>query len=201
MAPPDHVPSVIPRIPARTGASFGLVALAAWASLYGVAASSYAGYDPRVNFLSDLGHPLAPNAWAFNAACILAGLLYVPYSLSVGHVLGGRAGLAGSALLLAANGFLVLVGVFPEESPNNLHFIASAAFFLLLTLSAGVLALPLHASRAFGPGSGILAGAVVAGGVVLVASRVDPLWEHVAVGLGLTWSLWNAGRLLRLAAG
>lgn len=192
---------MVPRIPARTGGAFGLVAVAAWASLYGVAASSYAGYDPRVNFLSDLGHPLAPAAWAFNAGCILAGLLYVPYSLSVGHVLGGRAGLAGSALLLAASGSQVLVGVFPEESPSGMHFIASAAFFLLLTLSAGILALPLHASRAFGPGSGILAGAVVAGGVMLLASRVDPLWEHVAVGLGLAWSLWNAARLLRLGAG
>ncbi len=182
---------------ARTGGALGAIGIATWVALYAVAVTSYAGYDITENFLSDLGHPDAPAAWAFNAGAILGGLLLLPFGFVVGRTTGGHLGLAGGVLLAAAAAFLLLVGVFPEESPYNLHFVVSAGFFLLLALAAATLAVPMHVSPAFGPVAGWLAGATVAASAALVLTGVAPLFEHITVYIGLGWSAFGAGRLLR----
>lgn len=186
-----------PLVPAKSGGWLGVAAIAAWVVLYVTAAVPYVGYDLTTNYLSDLGHPQAPAAWAFNAGAILGGILFVPFALALGRALGGRLGTAGGFLLLIAAVFLILVGVFPESSPNNLHFIVSAGFFLTTLISALVLAIPLHVSKAFGPMSGLLSGAVIAASVVLLATFA-PLYEHITVYLALVWAAWNAMRLLRI---
>ena len=181
-------------IPRRTGAVLGGAGLAAWAALYLVAALSYPGYDVTRNFLSDLGHPDAPAAWAFNAGAILGGLLFLPFALAVGSAVGGRLGILGGACLAGSAIGLAFVGVSHETSPNNLHFIVSAIFFLLQALGAAALALPMHASRLFGPMSGLLAAADLAASVVFLGTG-DPLYEHVTVFTALGWTAWNVGRL------
>ena len=155
------------QIPPRVGAASGLAAIVAWVSLYLVAVALYPGYSIVDNYLSDLGHPsLAPGYWAFNAADILAGILFIPYGLAVGSVLRTRLGKVGGAFVVLTGMGLILVGVFPEDSPYGLHFVASLAFFLLLTASAAFL-----------------------------ASGGSKLLEHVAVYAGLIWGAWTAVRL------
>jgi len=183
------------RIRPRIGAYAGLAALGVWTSLYVVSAVLHGSYSIVDNYLSDLGHPQAAGNWAFNAACIFGGLLFIPYGLAVGPALGSRLGGAGSALIIAAGFALFLVGVFPEESPNDLHFLVSLAFFILLTLSAAVLAVPLLMTPSFGRLAGYLAGAAVAGSAAFLVSGGSKLLEHVAVYTGLVWALWTAIRL------
>jgi len=182
-------------VPPRLGAIAGLAGIGTWTALYLTAVALYPGYSVVDNFLSDLGHPDAPGNWAFNAACILGGILFLPFGLAIGSVLGGRLGQAGGLLLALAGIALVLVGVFPEESPNNLHFLVSLSFFLLLTAAAATLALPLHNSRDFGPLVGILAGVTVAGSLAFVVSGGTKILEHVAVYAGLAWAAASAVRL------
>jgi len=184
------------QIPPRVGAASGLAAIVAWVSLYLVAVALYPGYSIVDNYLSDLGHPsLAPGYWAFNAADILAGILFIPYGLAVGSVLRTRLGKVGGAFVVLTGMGLILVGVFPEDSPYGLHFVASLAFFLLLTASAAALAIPFHTSPAFGRLAGYLAGATVAASVAFLASGGSKLLEHVAVYAGLIWGAWTAVRL------
>lgn len=188
------------RIPSRAGAGFGLAAVVAWTSLYLVSVALHPGYSIVDNYLSDLGHPQAPGNWAFNAADIVAGALFIPFGIAVGQALGTRLGKAGNVLIVLAGLALILVGVFPEESPNNLHTLVSAAFFLLLTAAAATLAVPLHMTPSFGRLSSYLAGATVAGSAAFLASGGSKLLEHVAVYAGLIWATWTAVRLGTRAA-
>lgn len=183
------------RVSTRLGAAFGLLAILAWLAFYFIAAASLPGYDLLVNQVSDLGHPSAPGAWAFNAACILAGLLFVPFTLAIPGALAGRLAKAGSGLLTGAVAFLVLVGVFPEESPNNLHFLVSSGFFILLLTSAVVLAYPLHESRDFGHLSGYLAAATAAASIATIVTLAEPIIEHLTVYIALLWIARAAGRM------
>ena len=183
------------RISPRAGAGFGLLAILVWLVLYFIAAASLPGYDLRTNQVSDLGNPSSPGAWAFNAACILAGLLFLPFALAIPGALAGRTAKAGGGLLIGAEAFLVLVGVFPEESPNNLHVLVSGGFFILLLISALVLAYPLHESRDFGRLTGYLAGATAAASLATIVTRAEPFIEHITVFLGLLWSARAAGRM------
>ncbi|MGQ0797050.1 MAG: DUF998 domain-containing protein [Methanobacteriota archaeon] len=189
-----------PSIPPRLGAASGIAAVVAWTALYLTSVALDPGYSVIENYLSDLGHPTAPGNWAFNAADLIAGILFIPFALAVGQVLRTRLGWIGSMLMVLAGLALVLVGVFPEESPNNLHVIVSAAFFLLLTASAAVLGRPLHVSPAFGRLSGYLAAATVAGSVAFLVSGGSRVLEHVAVYAGLVWAAWTAARLGTAAA-
>lgn len=182
-------------ISSRSGGMLGIAAVGVWVALYLVAAVAYPGYDVTRNFLSDLGHPAAPAAWAFNGACILAGLLLIPFGLSLGQALGGRAGMAGGALLAASAVALILVGVFPEESPNNVHFIVSLSFFLLLTASAGVLVVPLLRSSQFGSPAGIMAALTFAVALLFVSTGGRQLLEHATVYVALAWAAVTSWRL------
>lgn len=172
----------------RTAGLLGFAAMGTWLVLYAIAAVSYPGYDMSRNYLSDLGHPSAPAAWAFNAACFLAGLLFLPFGLNVGLLLGGRLAVIGGGAFSFAAFFLALVGVYPEASPNNLHFIVSATFFILLALAAAILTVPLYRSPRFGAIPGILAALTVVNAVVLIAAGLHPLPEHTTVFTAIAWS-------------
>ena len=117
------------------------------------------------------------------------------------HSVGGRLVSVALWTLLGAQAFLILTGVFPEESPNNLHVIVSTASFHLLTASEALLLVPLDVSSAFGRMSGILAGVALAAAIVLIAGDVPavPFPEHLAVFTGILWSGWNIWRLYRSA--
>lgn len=171
------------------------MAILVWLVLYAIAAASLPGYDVRTNQVSDLGHPNSPGAWAFNAACILAGLFFVPFALSIPNALSGPMAKAGSGFLTVAVAFLVLVGVFPEESPNNAHFLVAAGFFIFLLLSALVLAYPLHESKEFGHLSGYLAAATAAAAAATIVTLTEPIIEHLTVYAALLWTARAAGRM------
>ncbi len=102
----------------------------------------------------------------------------------------------GAALLVFSAVALVLVGVFPEESPNNMHLIASLLFFVLLAASLAVLAVPMFRSTLFGPVAGVLAAVTSISSLTFIMTGGRPLLEHVAVYLALVWQLWTGRRLL-----
>ena len=200
------------RIETRTGALFGGAAVASWVALYLVAALSTPGYTITGNRLSDLGNPSAPAAWAFNSACILAGLFFLPYAWALGAGLRVWMRRVGTYLLSLAAVFLVLLGVFHEESPNNLHFIFSALFFLLFMMAISHYAVAMWREPRYGKVSGILS--VVASGFALLfvvtvlfesvanaqiaGGTVSNSLEHFTVFAGLAWAAWNAWRIFRI---
>jgi hypothetical membrane protein len=202
------------RIAARTGAWFGFAAVAAWVALYLVAALSTPGYTITGNRLSDLGNPSQPAPWAFNSACILAGLFFFPFAWGLGAGMTKWMRGVGSVLLSIAATFLVLLGIFHEGSPYNLHFIFSGLFFILFMMAISHYAVGMWRNPRYGPISGILSflasgfallfiiAAVVesATGIPLAGGVLSNVLEHVTVFAGLAWAVWNAFRLHRVGA-
>lgn len=198
----------------RTGALFGFAAVAAWIALYLVAAFSTPGYSITGNRLSDLGNPKAGAPWAFNAACILAGLFLLPYVWALGTGLSRRMRLVGTYMLTLGAVFLVGVGVFPEESPYDLHFIFSALFFLVIMMAISHYAIAMFRSPQYGKISGTLS--VIASGFALLfvvtvlvenvggapisGGTVSNFLEHATVFASLAWVAWNGIRLHRIEA-
>lgn len=200
------------RIEPRTGALFGFAAVAVWFVLYLVAALSTPGYTITGNRLSDLGNPSEPADWAFNSACILAGIFFLPFAWGLGAGMRKWMRLIGSILLSLAAVFLVLLGVFHEGSPYNLHFIFSGLFFILFMMAISHYAVGMWRNPRYGKISGALA--VLASGLALwfvvtvvfesventqIAGGVlSNLLEHLTVFAGLAWAAWNALRLYRV---
>ncbi len=189
----------------RAGVLAGLAGLTAWIALYAISALAMAsgpGYDVTRNYLSDLGNPASPAPWAFNAACLLGGILAIPFGLALGDALGGRGGRVLKFLIPLAGLSLVGVGAFPEGSPYGLHGLVSLLFFVLLTASQGAMVLPALRAPTFRP----LGGWVTAGAFVLSAALIisffagvgnDHLAEHLGVYGGLAWQLSSALYLWR----
>ncbi len=201
------------RIELRTGALFGWVAVAVWIVLYLVAALATPGYAIAANRLSDLGNPAAGAPWAFNSGCILAGLFFLPFAWTLGAGLSPWVRRVGRVILTIAALFLVLLGIFHEGSPYNLHFIVSALFFLSFMVVISHYAIAMWRSPRYGPVSGLLS--VVASGLALLFIEISILeslvrppitesplsnaLEHLTVFAGLVWAGWNGLRLYRTA--
>jgi hypothetical membrane protein len=202
------------RIAPRTGALFSWAAVVVWIVLYLVAALSTPGYSIMTHRLSDLGNPSAPAPWAFNSACILAGFFFLPFAWALG--LGMRVWMrrVGTFMLSLAAIFLILLGIFHEESPYNLHFIFSALFFVLFMMAISHYAVAMWWSPQYGRISGVLS--VVASGLALLfivavlveavgqasiaGGAVSNSLEHFTVFAGLAWAAWNGQRLYRLGS-
>ena len=199
-------------VPARFGALLGAGGILGWLALYLVAALTTPGYTISGNRLSDLGNPAEPAAWAFDTACILGGILLLLYALALGAEMSRRRRLAGRGILGTAAGFLVLVGVFPEGSLYDLHFLMSAGFFVFLVIGASHYAVAMYRTPAYGTVSGVLSSVVsglaltfvVAVGIETVAATeiaggmLSNLLEHATVFAALVWAAWNARRLYAL---
>ena len=202
------------RVEPRTGALFGWAAVAVWLVLYGVAATLTPGYSIPANRLSDLGDPSRPAPWAFNSACILAGLFFLPFAWGLGAGMSKWMRRVGTYMLSFAAAFLVLLGFFHEGSPYNLHYIFSALFFILFMMAISHYAVGMWRNPRYGKISGILS--VVAsglallfivavvveavGGVPIAGGAVSNVLEHVTVFAGLAWAGWNAWRVYRIGA-
>ncbi len=186
------------KLDARTAGLLGFAAIATWTLLYLVAVVATPTYTITGSYLSDLGNPSAPAPWAFNAADILGGILFAPFGFVLGRTVGGRAGRAAQALLVVSAIGLILVGIFPEGSPYSLHTIVSAVFFLLVAISAALVAVPMYASTTFRRTGGYLAGATVAASITFLVTG-EQLPEHVAVYVALLWQAWTAWRMYRSA--
>lgn len=208
----QDIAAVVVRIEPRTGALFGFAAVAVWSVLYIVAALSTPGYTITGRRLSDLGNPSLPADWAFNSACILAGIFFLPFAWGLGAGMRRWMRLVGSIMLSLAAVFLILLGIFHEGSPYNLHFIFSALFFLLFMMAISHYAVGMWRNPRYGKVSGALA--VLASGLALwfvvtaafegvmnttIAGGVlANVLEHVTVFAGLAWAGWNAYRLYAL---
>ncbi len=200
------------RVEPRTGALFGFAGVLVWTALYLFAALSTPGYTITGNRVSDLGNPSAPAHWAFDAACILAGIFLLPAVWAIGWGMTRWMRLVGDTILSLAAVFLIGVGVFPEESLYNLHFIFSALFFLALMVAISHFAIAMYRNPRYGKVSGLLS--VLASGSALflaVASLVEMVGgepiaggvvtnvlEHFTVFAGLGWVAWNGIRLWQM---
>ncbi len=197
------------RVETRTGVLFGWVAVTVWTLLYLVAAVSTPGYMITGNRLSDLGNPAAGAPWVFNSACILAGVFFLPFMWTVGAGMSKWMRRVGSAMLTLASVFLILLGIFHEGSPYDLHFIFSALFFILFMMGISHYAVAMWRNPRYGRVSGILS--ALASGLALIfivtllfetvsnepvaGGAVSNVLEHLTVFAGLAWAAWNGLRL------
>ncbi len=95
----------------------------------GYSGASREGYSPLNHFISELGQVgVSRLAVVFNAGLVAAGVLYVPFALGLGTMLGGWWAAAGTVAALVAAASVACVGFFPM---NNLqpHIAAATAFF------------------------------------------------------------------------
>jgi hypothetical membrane protein len=170
------------------GIACGFLSPVSFLVLYCIAMLNDPGYTFFENYLSDLG--VGPAAWAFNSAVILAGVLAMPFATTAFVPTFGRRrlSLAGSATLLVACAFLILVGVFTEDY-GDLHLVVSIGFFLTLLMAFGLIAEAAYRTRALGwPGKWFSVGVFVVGTILLV-NGTDPWVETVAVLAAVVWLL------------
>lgn len=81
---------------------------------------------------SDLGASTANNPWLYNYGMISIGILIILYSIYLIHVSKDKLVTIGSAYLLIAGIFLMLVGIYPAGTRP--HVFVSTYFFLQFDL-------------------------------------------------------------------
>ena len=94
------------------------------------------------NALSDLGVE-GVSALFFNSGMIFGGILALLFSIGLMKTLSNKIGAYTLGLSAIA---LIGIGIFPENI-NLPHFIASAAFFILVTLSLIILAMTIKKDK------------------------------------------------------
>lgn len=178
------------------GAICGVLAPILFIITYAIAWSLSPWYVFGGNYLSDLG--VGEGALAFNAGAIIAGILAIPFALSLWKTLEpGRLTTIGSFALVVSGVALVSVGVFTEDY-GTLHTAVSGLFFLLVLITAPLLAEPLIRSLRFRR-VGIVATALALGTVCIVAFvGINPLGETIAIIVILVWILILATQTLRV---
>jgi hypothetical membrane protein len=155
------------------------------------------------NALSDLGVH-AESAMLFNPALIIGGILTIIFAYGVIHFYQNQTiGRSGAFFLLLAGIFLTSIGVFPENSPNNIHYIVSVAFFSILALSlfiqsAALLLTPTH--RKLGIFTLIMA--LIAATTWIIWMPLEPykgvaIPETISGIAGAAWSIVMGAKLLR----
>jgi len=106
------------------------------------------------HFISELGEwGVSRGAWAFNGGLVLAGLLFLPFAVHLGIVLGSVLGWVGASFAMAASLGVAAVGVFPMNTLKR-HVPAAATFFyggLVTVLAIGLAALTQPAERVIVP--------------------------------------------------
>lgn len=85
------------------------------------------------NAFSDLGGPMASNAWLFNYGLMITGLLIIFYGVYLVHLSLNKLTNVGAAFLMITGIFLSLIGLFP--SGTRPHYFVSLGFFTLADLS------------------------------------------------------------------
>ncbi|MEM2910241.1 MAG: DUF998 domain-containing protein [Nitrososphaerota archaeon] len=158
-----------------------------------VSEALYVGYSVSNNYISDLG--VGDTAPIFNTSITFLGLTVTAASFFLRRMLNDR--VFPATVLLAGMGAMG-VGIFPEGSPYNLHFIMSAITFIFAGTSAVLssrtsprcLALP----------------SIVLGAASLTAILLFALGIHMGLGHGgmermivypvLSWALIYSGYIM-----
>ncbi len=88
------------------------------------------------NALSDLGALHTENNWIFNTGLILGGILATVFSVYLQGKGKNMAENTGYAIFLASSVFMILIGVFPEDTAP--HFTVSVLFYLLGSVAISI---------------------------------------------------------------
>ena len=106
------------------------------------------------HFISELGERgVSRGAWAFNGGLVLAGLLFLPFAVHLGTVLGSALGWVGAFFAAATSLGTAAVGIFPMNTLKR-HVPAAMIFFdggLLMVLTIGLAILAQPAGRVVVP--------------------------------------------------
>jgi hypothetical membrane protein len=132
----DEILEMVQRKSLRLAGSFGIISPILTFILIGLAISQASSWFSWTgNALSDLGvHEVS--AALFNVGLIIGGILNTIFAFGVIQFYRNQTvGKDGAFFLLLAGIFLTSIGVFPENSPNNIHYIVSVAFFSTLSMS------------------------------------------------------------------
>jgi len=173
--------------------------------LIGLAISRASWFSWSENALSDLGvHD--ESALLFNSGLILSGILTVIFAFGVIRFYGTKAvGRSGAFFLLLAGVFLAAIGVFPETTPNNIHYIVSVAFFAAFPLSLFIQTaalIPSTESRNLGVFTLVMAIIALSSWVIWTALKpyrgvaIPELVSAIAAAL---WSITMGVKLIRQA--
>jgi hypothetical membrane protein len=178
----------------RAGSWCGLAGSSIFLMAWAIAIATTPGYDFGGQWVSDLG--VGAGASFFNAGAIMAGMLSIPFAVTLAIVLRpSRLGIAGSMSLALAGVFLMGVGIFTENAGET-HWIVSISFFSLMVISMTLLSYPLFHSATIGPWTGQFTATIVLIGIGFVSLYgMGPLAETVAVLLIAIWSLAIAWKL------
>ena len=98
-------------------------------------------FSPLNHFISELGQwGISGNAWLFDAALIVSGILFIPFCVGLGMALRGWWGYLGLGAGVLAGIFLAGVGMFPMNRLGP-HILTATWFFrfgLATTLFFGI---------------------------------------------------------------
>jgi hypothetical membrane protein len=89
--------------------------------------------------LSDLGGPMAADAWIYNSGLVLSGVLVILYSIALLLLARGKLQVIGGSYLSIAGLFLAMIGIFPAGTRP--HVFVSTYFFVQAFLGVLVLGL------------------------------------------------------------
>ena len=119
----------------KASALFGIISPILTLTLIFLAISEAPWFSWTANALSDLGVHAESSA-LFNSGLIIGGILNIIFAFGVLRFYQNRTiGKAGTLFLILAGIFLASIGIFPETTPNNIHYIVSVGFFSTLPLS------------------------------------------------------------------
>lgn len=109
-----------------------------------VAISAAPWFEWRNNALSDLGVS-GLSAFFFNNGLIIGGFFIFIFSICLMRLLKNK---FGSYLLLGSSISLVGIGIFPETI-FILHYLTSAAFFILLTIAMLIIGITMYNNESY----------------------------------------------------
>lgn len=160
-----------------------------------VSEALYPSYSVANNYISDLGVGVTANI--FNTSIIILGLSTILASIFIRYVIKDR--VFPTTILLAGIG-AAGVGIFPEGSPYELHFIMSAITFIFASISA------ILSSRESPKCIGIPS--IVLGVASLVALTLFALGIYLGLGHGgmerlivypvFSWALMYSGYIMSI---
>ncbi len=178
----------------RAGSWCGLAGPVFFIALWSAAVASTPGYRVGEQWVSDLG--VGEGAIYFNSGVIVAGILAIPFAVSLGAVLRPQIlGIIGSCVMVMAGAALMGIGIFTEDV-GEIHWIVSVAFFSLITITLFLFIWPFHKSNAMRPWSAPFTAIIFSIGMIIAAATgFGPLTETVVVFLIAIWSLVIAWKL------
>lgn len=147
-----------------------------------IAIVNFSGYNPTVNFLSDLGVHQG-SALFFNSGLILAGLIAVVLAFSLYKIFDIKYCKIGAFFLAIGNASLMLVGIFTENM-TPWHGIFAALFFICIALTLISFGWGLRKINHMSYFS-VMMGLFVP---FFFAMGITPFSEHMAVSAAALWS-------------